>query len=105
MGLYGPHQLCYDTKTFLAKVSVSKTMSLHFNARDSERLLTKEEVIAGAFRRIFDGLDETVSRKVFAKKFDVSQGYLQSRFMTRVASFPTYILNGGIKKRRRATET
>jgi len=105
LGLYGPHQLFYDTKTFLAKVSVSKTMSLHFNARDSERLLTKEEVIAGAFRRIFDGLDETVSRKVFAKKFDVSQGYLQSRFMTRVASFPTYILNGGIKKRRRATET
>lgn len=80
LGLYGPHQLFYDTNTFLAKIAVSKTMSLHFNARDKEHFFSKEEIILRKFHRIFDGKDKTVSRKVLAKKFDVSIGYLQSRF-------------------------
>lgn len=80
LGLYGPHQLFYDTSTFLKKVSMSKTMSLHFNARDDERLLSKEEIIEREFQRIFDGTCSTVSRRDLAKKFDVSVGYLQSRF-------------------------
>lgn len=80
LGLYGPHQLFYKTEMFMNKVLLSKSLSLKFNTRSPFSGMVKDREILAEFQRIFSGEIPTVSRADFAERFDVSEGFLMSRY-------------------------
>lgn len=80
LGLYGPHQLFYRTELFIDKVLLAKSMSLKFNTRCKFAGMQKAREIKEEFELIFSGELPTMSRSALAEKYEVSEGFLTSRF-------------------------
>ena len=80
LGLYGPHQLFYPPDIFMSKVILSKALSLRFNTRSEFAGMVKTKEIIDSFESMISGLEPTVSRSEFAKRHEVTDGYLMSSY-------------------------
>jgi len=80
LGLFGPHQLFYNTEIFINKVLLAKSLSLKFNTRSPFAGMVKDREIRAEFEDMLAGKIPTISRSDLALQFEVSEGFLMSRY-------------------------
>lgn len=80
LGLFGPHQLFYKTEMFINKVLLAKSLALKFNTRSPFAGMVKDREIREEFENMLAGQVPTISRSDLAQQFEVSEGFLMSRY-------------------------
>ncbi len=80
LGLFGPHQLFYDTQVFLKKVALNGRIALKLNKKSEYNSLMLESRISKFLNGVIAGQHEPISRTKIAQRFGVSESYLQRRF-------------------------